>query len=236
VRFSLRRFPAQLADDVAVGAVVNLAERRADRSRPSIGPAAFFYSLDDPVSYLVAERVERALGDLAWIPVVGPLSESSGLSSAGERQALAYERLALAEREARLLSLPLFEPHRYPMDSRRAARAAIWAGDHGRGATFALGIARLAFCGGFDIAADEVIAEAAAGAGLSPEQALDAARDQRHDLQLEATANGLCARGSSMPPVIRIGTRWFCGEDAVMAAVSFNAVRARERAPRLPVS
>jgi 2-hydroxychromene-2-carboxylate isomerase len=219
-----------------MGEVIYLSERLADRSRPSIGPVAFFYSLDCPVSYLAAERVERALGDVAWIPVVGPLSESSGLRSADERLNLAYERLALAEKEAHMLSVPLVAPHIYPMDSRRAARAAIWASDEGRGASFALGVARFAFCGGFDIASDDVIAEAAAGAGLNPVQAVQASRDPRRDSQLEATAKGLQARGVLMPPVIRIGTRWFCGSDAMMAAVSFSAGQARESIPQLPVS
>jgi hypothetical protein len=36
--------------------------------------------------------------------------------------------------------------------------------------------------------------------------------------------------------VIRIGTRWFCGSDAMMAAVSFSAGQARESIPQLPVS
>jgi 2-hydroxychromene-2-carboxylate isomerase len=219
-----------------MGEVIYLSERLADRSRPSIGPAAFFYSLDCPLSYLAAERVERALGEVAWIPVVGPLSQSSGLRSADERLSLASERLALAEKEAQMLSVPLVEPHRYPMDSRRAARAAIWASEEGRGACFALSVARFGFCGGFDISSDEVIAEAAAGAGLNPVQAVEASRDPKRDHQLEATATGLQARGVLMPPVIRIDTRWFCGSDAMMAAVSFSAGQPRESAPQSPVS
>jgi 2-hydroxychromene-2-carboxylate isomerase len=226
----------KLADKDHVGEVIHLSERLSDRSPQSIAPAAFFFSLDCPVSYLAAERVERALGDVTWIPVVGPLSESSGLRSAEERLRLAHERLALAENEARMFSLPLLTPHRYPMDSRRAARAAIWAGDEGRGASFALRISRFAFCGGFDIGSDEVIAEAAAGAGLDPVQALEASLDARRDDQLEATARGLQTRGILMPPVIRIGTRWFCGSDAMMAAVSFSAGQARESGTQLPVS
>jgi 2-hydroxychromene-2-carboxylate isomerase len=219
-----------------MGEVIYLAERLADRSRPSIGPTAFFYSLDCPVSYLAAQRVERALDDVAWIPVVGPLSESSGLRAADERLSLASERLALAQREAQMLSVPLVEPRGYPTDSRRAARAALWASEEGRGASFALGVARFAFCGGFDIASDDVIAEAAAGAGLSPVQAVEASRDSKRDYRLETTAKGLQARGVLMPPVIRSGTRWFCGSDAMMAAVSFSAGYERESAPHLPVS
>ncbi len=216
--------------------VTHLADRRADRSRASTGPVAFFYSLDCPVAYIAAERVERALDEVAWIPVVGPLSESSGLRSHDERLRLARERAALAKREARTLDVPLVEPHRFPLDSRRAARAAIWAAGEGRGARFALGVARAAFCGGLDISSDEVIGDAAAGAGLDPMQAVQASRDPLRDYQLYATAKGLQGRGILMPPVIRIGASWFCGSDAMTAAVSLGAGEALEHSSLLPVS
>jgi 2-hydroxychromene-2-carboxylate isomerase len=219
-----------------VSDVIHLADRRVDRSSRSTGPAAFFYSLDCPVSYLAAERVGRALDDVAWIPVVGPLSESSGLRSHDERLRLARERLSLATREARMLDVPLLEPNRYPLDSRRAARAAIWAAGEGRGAGFALGVARAAFCSGLDISSDEVIGDAAAGAGLDPMQAVQASRDPLRDYQLYATAKGLQGRGILMPPVIRIDASWFCGSDAMTAAVSLGVGEARESSSQLPVS
>ncbi|HTW11137.1 MAG TPA: hypothetical protein VME01_00210 [Solirubrobacteraceae bacterium] len=113
-----------------MGEVIYLSDRLADRTRASVGPAAFFYSFDCPLSYLMAERVERALGDVAWIPVVGPLSESSELMPVEKRLSFAYERLAAADREAHVLSLPLVEPQRYPMDA-----AGLHALPSGRAAT-----------------------------------------------------------------------------------------------------
>jgi 2-hydroxychromene-2-carboxylate isomerase len=231
-----RRTAAEVADEDRVGDVIYLSERLADRPRASVAPAAFFYALDCPVSYLAAEWVQRAQCDVIWIPVVGPLSESSGLRSADERRRLADERLALAGREARLLSVPLIAPRRYPVDSRRAARTAIWAAQKGRGAGFALGVARLAFREGFDIGSDHVIVDAAIGAGLDPAQALEASHDPGWDRQLDATSRGLKDRGILMPPVVRVASRWFCGSDAMTAAVSFGAGHARESAPYLPVS
>ena len=51
-----------------MGDVIMLWERLADR--PSIGASrsAFFFDLGCPFSYLTAERVERALGDVDWVP------------------------------------------------------------------------------------------------------------------------------------------------------------------------
>jgi len=46
-----------------MGDLIILAERRADRSRPSSrADVAFFFDLACPFSYLMAGRAERALG------------------------------------------------------------------------------------------------------------------------------------------------------------------------------
>jgi 2-hydroxychromene-2-carboxylate isomerase len=208
-----------------VGDIIFLSERMADRSRPAPDAARFFFALDCPLSYLTAERVERALGEVEWVPVLG-----------AERESHARDRMRLAELEAQILQLPLVEPHRFPMDSRKAARAAAFAADAGVGSTFALAVARLAFCGGFDISSDNVIEEAAAVAGLNPAAAVSAARDARLDLRLDATSRGLRARGIVSPPAINIADSWFDGTDCVLAAVAFSAARARAQTPRLPAS
>src|SRR5579872_5792092 len=73
-----RRFWQIAADNPGMGDLIHLSERLADRSRPSAELARFFFALDDPMSYLAAERVERALGPIDWVPVLGPLSEHGG--------------------------------------------------------------------------------------------------------------------------------------------------------------
>ncbi|MDE3134611.1 MAG: hypothetical protein KGL15_11125, partial [Acidobacteriota bacterium] len=168
-----------------MGDLIQLSERMADRSRPNGGLARFFFALDDPISYLMAERVERALGPSEWVPVLGPLSER-GATAPAERELRARERLLLAEREAERLELPIVEPHRFPMDSRTAARAATFAADEGVGAAFAVALLRLGFCGGFDIGSGPVIEEAAAVAGLTTADAVAAAGDRRLDVRIDA--------------------------------------------------
>ncbi|MBV8219739.1 MAG: hypothetical protein JO325_14845, partial [Solirubrobacterales bacterium] len=45
--------------------MIELKDQLADRSRPRGGVrAAFFYDIACPFSYLVAERVERTLGEV----------------------------------------------------------------------------------------------------------------------------------------------------------------------------
>ncbi len=96
---------------------------------------------------------------------------------------------------------------------------------------------RLAFCGGFDIARDNVIEEAAAVAGLDPAAAVAAARATRATTcGWTLPAAGCALRGIVSPPAISIGTSWFDGPDAVIAAVSFSVARARLGAPGTPIS
>jgi 2-hydroxychromene-2-carboxylate isomerase len=219
-----------------MGELIFLSERMADRSRPASGTARFFFALDCPFSYLNAERVERALGEIEWVPVLGPLSERDGSVPSSERARGWVKRMRLAELEARTLHLPLVEPHSFPVSSRPAARAAAFAADEGACQPFALAVARLAFCGGFDFSDDDVIAEAAAVAGLEPEVTVAASHDSRYDLRLDATSRGLGMRGIEGPPAISIGTNWFDGPDAVVSALSFSVALARRETPRAPAS
>jgi len=216
-----------------MGELIHLSERLADRSRPSGPDARFFFALDDPISYLVAERVERALGPIDWVPVLGPLSERDAALPAEDRESRARERLALAERDAAEFDLPIVEPHRFPLDSRRAARAATFAADRGAGSVFAVALLRLGFCGGFDITSMPVIEEAAAVAGLTSADVVAAAGDPSYDLRIDATSRGLALRGIKSPPAICIGTAWFEGSGAVYAATSFSAARGLMDAPRV---
>ena len=65
-------------------------------------------------------------------------------------------------------------------------RAAAYAAEQGRGRDFVLAAGRLAFCGGFDLDDPEILAEAAAAAGIPLEDCFHAAGDQRRDGAAEA--------------------------------------------------
>ena len=113
------------------------------------------------------------------------------------------------------------------MDSRKAARAAAFAADAGVGATFALAVARLAFCGGFDIGSDNVIEEAAAVAGLNPAEAVagrarPAPRSAaRRDQPRPAGPRDRLAAGDQHRRQLVRRT------ECVIAALSFSAAHAR---------
>lgn len=187
----------------------------------------FYFALDCPLSYLAAERVERALGEVVWVPVLGPLSERDGPASCADRSARAADVMRQAERESRILGMPLVRPRRFPLDSRRAARAATLAAERGAGHRFALAVARLAFCGGFDIAKESALRDAAEVAGLDPDEVAAAASDPSFDRGLDGTTMALRAKGVDAPPAISIAEKLFEGPDAILAAASFRAARLR---------
>jgi 2-hydroxychromene-2-carboxylate isomerase len=209
-----------------MGELIILAERRADRSRPApSGRAAFFFDLSCPFSYLAAERVERILGAVDWIPTA---TESLQVGW-GRWEAPAVGREA--ERRAAELRLPLVWPDRFPAAVPSALRAAAHAAELGAGAQFALAASRLAFCGGFDLEDPEVLAEAAAAAGIPLDACLAAAGDPAEDWALHATAQGLLAQGVRQLPAARVGRRWFEGEGAMPDAAAMLRAGAVDLAP-----
>ncbi len=213
-----------------MGNLISLDHRRADNSRPTRdAPIAFFFDLSCPLSYLVAERVERTLGEVRWVPV--PAS-SLGFEHPTVDVTAVREH---AQARARALRLPLVWPERFPADARCALRAASLASELGFGARFALAASRLAFCGGFDLDDPETLAEAAAAAGLPLDGCLTAASDTRRDAQLQATADGLRFRGVQRLPAIRVGRRWLQGEPGLMAACAVSREPGALGRPLAPV-
>jgi 2-hydroxychromene-2-carboxylate isomerase len=213
-----------------MGQLIILAERLADRSRPARSEQpAFFFDLACPFSYLAAERVERVLGDVEWIPTASTFLD-------GQEWAQSPSVRREAERLAASLRLPLVWPDSFPATAGAALRAASFAAEIGAGARFALAASRLAFCGGFDLSDPEILAEAAAAAGIPLDEALAAAGDRSRDGTLHATGRGLLVRGVRRLPAIRIGRRWFNGERAVGEAAALQRARAAADRPLAPAS
>jgi 2-hydroxychromene-2-carboxylate isomerase len=213
-----------------VGEVIRLAERRERRAlgRQEVAPArpVVHFDLSCPFTYLALERVDRLLEKVRWRPTSAetlhrgdPWSESGG----------ARARTA-AERRAQELRVPLVWPPNHPVDARGAMRAAHYAAELSRGGEFALAAARLAYCGGFDLDDPEVLAEAAAAAGISLDGCLAAARDESRDTPIEQAALRLLARGAHCLPVVRVGRVLYCGERGVAQAAAVYRTPARRGA------
>jgi 2-hydroxychromene-2-carboxylate isomerase len=202
-----------------VGELISLDDRRAARgARPSRGtstgtraarsaePVRFCFDLASPWTYLAAERVERLFGGLHWHPLASDLD---------------IDRRTV-EARARELRMPLVWPERAD-GGRGALRVAALAAERGCAASFVIAAGRLAFCGGYDLDDPEILAEAAAAAGLGLEEALTAAADRDRDLALERDAGLLATRSADGLPALSIGGRLFCGERRIPEAAAAYA-------------
>jgi 2-hydroxychromene-2-carboxylate isomerase len=205
-----------------MGEVIRLAERRqARRAKPRRRAASlrgeFLFDLASPFTYLAAERVERAFDDVTWTPASATALRRTSL--ADDELALAAVRAAAEERAA-TLRLPLVWPDSWPNDVPAAMRVASHAAETGRGAAFVLAAGRLAFCGGFDLDDPEILAEAAAAAGLGLDACLHAAGDRGRDGAIEAAGRRLLAAGADRLPALRIGRALYWGETQVAGAAA----------------
>ena len=207
-----------------MGEVISLAEKRRVRvpAAPRVAERAeYYFDLACPFAYLAAERVERAFPGVIWRP-----ASATALERGRPSDPLAAERLRrVAEQRAVQLRMPLEWPDRFPADVPGAMRAAAYAAEQGRGGAFALAAGRLAFCGGFDLDDPEILAEAAAAAGIGLEETLAAARDSGRDGVIEANGRRLLAAGADRLPVLRHGRALVWGE----ARIGEAAVAARAR-------
>ena len=118
------------------------------------------------------------------------------------------------------LRLPLVWPERFPEPVPVAMRVASYAVECGRGAAFVLAATRLAFCGGYDLDDPEILAEAAAAAGLALDDTLQAARDEARDGAIEVAGRGLLAAGADRLPALRVGRALYWGETRVGEAIA----------------
>ena len=208
-----------------MGEVIMLSERREAKRlreparRRARTHAEFFFDLSCPFTYLVAERVERSFDEIVWRP-----ASSAALRGAAPAGAELYAASVHREAEERAatLRLPLVWPERFPAAVPAAMRMASYAADCGRGAAFVLAATRLAFCGGFDLDDPEILAEAAAAAGVVSADTSHAAHDAGCDAAIDATGRMLLAAGADSLPALRLAHSLCWGErrigEALLAA------------------
>lgn len=208
-----------------MGEVISLMERRMRivGEAPSARlPVRYVFDPRSPEAYLAAERVERLGAIVTWVPVLsrGPVAPATPA-----------ERARLVARAA-ALRLPLVWPEAAPA-SPRLVRIAALAAETGALPAFALASGRLAYCGGFDLDDPEIVAEAAAAAGLDLDACLAAAADPSRDGLLRAEADRLLAAaatdGAGRLPAFEVGRSVLFGEDQVPAVLAASRARPRSR-------
>jgi 2-hydroxychromene-2-carboxylate isomerase len=180
------------------------------------GPAApgrqpvFFYDLGSPDCYLVAERISSTLPVVAeWEPVLG---SRLGLGS----PPLHRDRLQTAVAELGLQALRL--PARWPADSELAMLAATYAKGGGKIVAYSLAAFRQTFAGGRDLGDEGTVLIAAAACEMHPRAVLKGVGLRSTNAALDAACARARASGVTALPGITVGTRTYCGEDALRDA------------------
>ncbi len=138
-----------------------------------------------------------------------------------------------AEQRAAELRLPLVWPERHPGPVPAAMRAAAYASEQGRGAAFVLAAGRLAFCGGFDLDDPEILAEAAAAAGIGMDGCLQAVGDVTRDGAIEGAGRRLLAAGADQLPALRVGRCVVLGREPRRRGGGGRPDAGRGRGPRV---
>ena len=195
--------------------VIQLTRRRPGPSaRPvmpqaPVAPTTLYFDLASPYTYLVAERIERRVGAAMWRPATMPTPLPRG-----------EEVVAEAQARAAALRMPLVWPERFPSRVPTAMRVATYANEQGCCPAFAIAAGRLAFCGGFDLEDPDILAEAAAAAGLDVDGALTAAREPRRDHQIGMAGRAVGHAGGAALPALAHDRRIYCGEPHITAWLS----------------
>lgn len=189
----------------------SVAPRRSISGRPAQRPT-FYFDIHSPYTYLAAERADRLFARLQWVPASSPALSSATVTCELERRAIA--------RRADALGLPIVLPDEAPVGGPGAMRVASLAAEHGLGAEFVLAAGRLVFCGGYSADDPEILAEAAAVAGIDWQDMLKAVGDPERDMAIEEVGRRLVAAGADRLPALRVGRTLFCGEDRLHEAAA----------------
>ncbi|MEA2427123.1 MAG: hypothetical protein QOF37_751 [Thermoleophilaceae bacterium] len=190
-------------------------------------PATFYYDLGSPFAYLAAERLDAVLPEPAtWQPIsLGGLFKLNGRSSwalgdQGRREA----GVADIEQRARRYGLPPMRwPDPWPSHYLMAMRAATYAFTVGSGRDFTMRAFRDAFTAGKDLSIPATVLDAAAQAGLDPDEVEAATQDPAVKLALREATEAAHERGVTGVPTIEIGGELYWGDDRLEDAAAAAA-------------
>jgi 2-hydroxychromene-2-carboxylate isomerase len=181
-----------------------------------------YFDLGSPYSYLATERAAKVLGvepELEPI-LLGAIFEYRGHGSWSQTESRDWN-VGEVERRAGDYGLPAVAwPPGWPPNTLRAMRAATWAKRLGRVREFAMAAYRHAFVDGRDLAEIEVVAEAAADAGLPADELRDAIQDPAVKDSLRRATEAAWQAGVAGVPSVRVGSAVYYGDERLEEAAA----------------
>ena len=187
-----------------------------------------FYDVGSPYAYLAAERIEGLIPDAEWRPIAFPmvLNQLGRLEQVLQRD-FPNVLPEVRERAAARGLPPVEPPPGWPLESWSLGplRAAVFAGDRGRGPEFARAAFRQVFVESRALSDPEVLADAAAEAGLDPAEVAEAIQRTEIKERLKELTNGAVERGVTGIPTVEIGDDLFWGDDHLEEATAAAAAQ-----------
>jgi 2-hydroxychromene-2-carboxylate isomerase len=192
------------------------------------GRPLFFYDLGSPYAYLAAERLNALFAETSgeppeWRPILlGGLFKRFGRDSWARGEGREQGMREVERRAAAYGLPPVSWPEPFPPNTLLAMRAATYAKEIARAASFSLAAFRQAFAAGRDLTQPDNVLLAAAAAEMHPRAVLSAVeRGSVKRALREATelAGDLGVRG--VPSVV-VGGRVFWGDDRLEEAAALS--------------
>ncbi len=181
-------------------------------AKPSV---EVFYDCSSPWTYLLFHNLGPALAGLdvaiAWRPIlVGGIFNAVNPSVYASRDNPVLPKARYMKKDladwARASGLKIvFPPTVFPVNSVKAMRACLWAETQGKQVALAREVFELYWGEDKDIAQDDILAEAAARAGLDAKALASATADPIHKAALKANTDEAIARGAFGSPTIFVG-------------------------------
>jgi 2-hydroxychromene-2-carboxylate isomerase len=197
--------------------------------------ATLYYDVTSPYAYLAAYRIGDVLPDATWRPIAFPfLLQQLGrvpwpLDPDMDEDAKEQKRQTVQEevtaRAADRGMPPLRFPEGFPVATWSFAplRAAVFAEEQGKIEEFSLECFRLEFAEGRSPAELETMLDAAQGAGLDPDEVIQAIERQDIKDRLREYTDEAFERGVTGIPTVAIGDELYWGDDRLDEAVAAMA-------------
>jgi 2-hydroxychromene-2-carboxylate isomerase len=184
-----------------------------------------YFDLASPYAYLAVERAGSVLAESPILePVlVGAIFKWRGSGSWAHTPARDMRREEIEARAARYGLPPMVWPTSWPANALSAMRAATWAKELGRVASFAEAAYRAEFARGQDLADLAVLAACATEAGLDGDQLVAAI--QRPDIKegLRRATSAAWEAGVRGVPTLIVGGVVYYGDDQLDLAAQRRA-------------
>jgi 2-hydroxychromene-2-carboxylate isomerase len=179
-----------------------------------------YFDLGSPYAYLAFERAESVLRQpLELEPVLlGAIFARRGFGSWSATPARAGRVAEIESRATRYGLPPLRWPASWPPNGLQAMRCATWAKQQGAVETFARAVFRKQFADGGDLSQLELLRECARDAGLSPDDALEAANSPEVKQSLREATEAAWQAGVRGVPSLGLGGSIFYGDDQLELA------------------